>query len=184
LQEPPAERKLPLIKSQAMKKMAHTTPPPSTNKKPAKEKVDSYVLTEDQIDQLLSPLKRFGGKPSGADRVNLEGVRIAAAMGMTQAQIGALQGVTEGTFADWVRTRPEIELAWKEGKAHGINLVAGTLLRKALSGDVACIIFYLKTQAKWAEVADTPSAEELARQLREVLRQADAATTGDVNGPN
>jgi len=47
--------------------------------------------------------------------------------------------------------QPEISLRYKKGKAKAIGSVSKGLLQKAIAGDNAAAIFYLKTQAGWKE---------------------------------
>jgi hypothetical protein len=58
--------------------------------------------------------------------------------------IAAMLGITTRTLAKYF---PD-ELA--EGKFEAVAAVGGKLLAKALKGDTASMIFYLKTQGKWS----------------------------------
>lgn len=74
-------------------------------------------------------------------------VRLYAGLGTTQEQVAALIGISVDTLTKNKRTAE----AWRTGKTETIAKVAGTLVRKALSGDTVSAIFYLKTQGGWRE---------------------------------
>ena len=60
-------------------------------------------------------------------------------------------GVGKTTFYAMMEREPDISERYKRGEAKAIRDVAGGLLQKALSGDAASAIFYLKTQVGWRE---------------------------------
>ena len=66
-------------------------------------------------------------------------------------QIAAYFGVGKTTFYAMMEREPDISERYKRGKAKAIRDVASGLLKKALAGDTASAIFYLKTQAGWRE---------------------------------
>ena len=70
-------------------------------------------------------------------------IRLYAGLGLTQEQIAAIFGKSVETIVK--HCRDELDA----GKAETIAKVAGTLVNKALKGDTASAIFYLKTQAGW-----------------------------------
>lgn len=76
-------------------------------------------------------------------------VRTHSAVGTPQATISRLIGVSEPTlrkhYAD------EIAVAADEANA----AVAGKLYNKAIAGNVACMIFWMKTRGGWREVNRT-----------------------------
>ena len=72
-------------------------------------------------------------------------VRLYAGLGMTQEQIGAMLGKSVDSLDR--HCREDLDA----GKAEIIAKVAGSLVRKAMNGDTASAIFYLKTQARWKE---------------------------------
>ena len=81
-------------------------------------------------------------QPSEDDRKR---IRLYAGLGLTQEQIAAIFGKSVETIVK--HCRDELDA----GKAETIAKVAGTLVNKALKGDTASAIFYLKTQAGWRE---------------------------------
>jgi len=74
-------------------------------------------------------------------------IRLYAGLGSTQEQIAAMIGKCIETL----QKHPAVCDALDQGKAETIAKVAGSLVRKALNGDTASAIFYLKTQAGWKE---------------------------------
>lgn len=88
-----------------------------------------------------------GPKPWEATPEQLAKIRLYAGLGSTQEQIATMIGISVDTL---VRNEAAYA-AWEEGKAEIIAKVAGSLVKKALSGDTASAIFYLKTQAGWRE---------------------------------
>ncbi len=90
-----------------------------------------------------------GPKPWEPTPEEIAKVRLYAGLGSTQEHIAAMIGKSVDTL-----TRNEaICAALKEGKAETLAKVAGALVRKALSGDTASAIFYLKTQGGWKETS-------------------------------
>lgn len=90
-----------------------------------------------------------GPKPWEPDADQIEKIKLYAGLGSTQEQTARLIGICEDTLAK----QPIAKAAFEEGKAQTIAKVAGSLVRKALGGDTACAIFYLKTQAGWKETS-------------------------------
>lgn len=74
-------------------------------------------------------------------------IKLYAGLGSTQDQIATMIGKSIDTLTRNEAARKALD----EGKAETIAKVAGSLVRKALGGDTASAIFYLKTQAGWKE---------------------------------
>ena len=70
---------------------------------------------------------------------------------LSQEQIADYLGIAKSTFQAILDRDPVVFGHYKKGKSKAIASVAQGLLKKALSGDTASAIFYLKTQAGWAE---------------------------------
>jgi hypothetical protein len=66
-------------------------------------------------------------------------------------QIADYFGISRNTFAAIRERDPDVDERYKRGKARAIGAVAQSLIQKARAGNVACMIFYLKTQAGWRE---------------------------------
>lgn len=77
-----------------------------------------------------------------------------AGHGATLDQIATVLGISPRTLDHWLK-REDVQACYKRGKLRAIDQVAGKLYAKALAGDVASMIFYLKTQAGWREVKET-----------------------------
>ena len=77
----------------------------------------------------------------------LQKIRLYSGLGSTQDQIAVLIGKSWDTIAK----HENAVAAWGEGHAEMVAKVAGSLVKKALAGDTASAIFYLKTQGKWKE---------------------------------
>jgi hypothetical protein len=70
---------------------------------------------------------------------------------LSQEQIADYLGIAKSTFQAILDRDPVVFGHYKKGKSKAIASVAQGLLKKALNGDTASAIFYLKTQAGWAE---------------------------------
>lgn len=79
-------------------------------------------------------------------------VQSLAAVGVTQAQIAKLLGISVETFHKYYSDE------YDRAKVQAIGMVANTLFKRATEGkDLGAAIFYLKAQAGWRE---TPSPLE------------------------
>ena len=95
------------------------------------------------------PKKRRGTKKLTPE--DYERVRKLAALGLTQKEIGYLLDRS----ARWVRATlsgdERFAAAYTKGRAEGVAFATGQLREKIKQGNLAAIIFYLKTQARWSE---------------------------------
>ncbi|AUR95777.1 homeodomain-like protein, partial [Vibrio phage 1.213.O._10N.222.54.F10] len=66
-------------------------------------------------------------------------------------QIADYFGISKPTFYAIMERQPDVSLRYKRGKAKAIGKVSQGLIQKAMAGDNAAAIFYLKTQAGWKE---------------------------------
>lgn len=73
--------------------------------------------------------------------------------GMLDVDIAAKMGIAPGTLYEWKNRFPEMAEALKKGKEVVDIQVENALLKKALSGDVTAIIFWLKNRqpSKWRD---------------------------------
>lgn len=83
--------------------------------------------------------------------IDLEEVERLASSGLTQEQIAAALGIGQTTLYKRKRESADFEDAIKRGQAKGISAVANKLYEKAMSGDVASLIFFLKARGGWKE---------------------------------
>lgn len=78
---------------------------------------------------------------------HLEEIERLAGMGVTWDGIASVLDISEKTL----RRDDGCNRAYHKG-IHGANLaVAGTLYSMAMSGNPTCMIFWLKTRARWSE---------------------------------
>lgn len=83
--------------------------------------------------------------------IDLGEVERLASLGLTQEQIAAGLGISETTLRSRKKENADFADAIKRGQAKGIGSVANVLYEKAMSGDVASLIFYLKARGGWKE---------------------------------
>ena len=69
----------------------------------------------------------------------------SSGLGLPHESIGPLLGISDTTLRKWYTADLDI------GRASAHAQVAATLYDKAVGGDNACLIFYARTQLKWAE---------------------------------
>lgn len=90
----------------------------------------------------------------------------ALAQFLNMNQIASYLGICDETFKVIRKRQPAVDTAYKKGRSKAIELVAQTLLNKAIEGDNACMMFYLKTQAGWQETHKKEvSVEHSAKQV-------------------
>ena len=80
---------------------------------------------------------------------------------LTQQQMADYFGICKRTFANMIERDERILINYNKGRAKGIAKIATGLFQRAMSGDTASAIFYLKTQAGWREtqVIDNKSSD-------------------------
>lgn len=83
--------------------------------------------------------------------IDLTEVERLASLGLTQEQIAAALGICEKTLRNRKKENTDFTDAIKSGQAKGIGAVANVLYEKAMGGDVASLIFYLKARGGWKE---------------------------------
>ena len=75
----------------------------------------------------------------------LEGLKKTAGV---QQPVVEQMGLTRQTIADWKRNDPEFDAEVDQIKEVTLDIVETQLFKKIMSGDTACILFYLKTQGR------------------------------------
>lgn len=91
---------------------------------------------------------------------------------LTQQQIADYFGICKRTFANMIERDERILISYNKGRARGIAKIATGLFQRAMSGDTASAIFYLKTQAGWKEGGIKEVAEEKDTELTIVIKRA------------
>ena len=66
-------------------------------------------------------------------------------------QCADYMGIPRNTFFQILERQPEVSVLLKKGKSNAIRNIGGGLIAKAMRGDTASAMFYLKTQAGWKE---------------------------------
>lgn len=90
-------------------------------------------------------------KPRVLDNEEMAQVEAMASV-LTSEQIADYLGISRATFYEIMERQPDVAGRYKKGKARAIGSVAKSLYKKAIDGDTASMIFFLKTQAGWREV--------------------------------
>lgn len=125
----------------------------ATRKSPRKKKAPAKKATPE-------PAKSKGGRPrKGIGPDQIEEVRRLARV-LTREQIAAFFGMSAVTFYAICQRQPEVSDAYQKGRAEAVGDVGRSLLARALEGDTASAIFYLKTQAGWREQKDVRIVED------------------------
>ena len=92
-----------------------------------------------------------GGRPvkvlTETDVTKLE----ALACVLTKSQVADYFGMTEKTLRAVEERQPEVNTAYRKGKAMAIASVASSLYDQAMAGNFYAMKFYLQTQAGWSE---------------------------------
>lgn len=118
---------------------------------------------------------------------------------LTQEQLADFYGCTVTSLRTAFKNHPNLRKAYDRSRADAISKVAQNLVQKAMEGNVACMIFFLKAQAGWREVTKMEhesmggangTAETAAEARREVLgrlggiakRLQKETSTGGVDG--
>ena len=105
-------------------------------------------------------MAKAGRKPKTLDDEQRNQIEALAAY-LSQDMIADFFGISRPTLAAMIERDPDISLRYKRGKSKAIAKVGQGLVAKALSGDTASAIFYMKTQAGWKEttVVDNKSSD-------------------------
>ena len=70
---------------------------------------------------------------------------------LTKSQVADYFGMTEKTLRAVEERQPEVNTAYRKGKAMAIADVATSLYGQAMAGNFYAMKFYLQTQAGWSE---------------------------------
>lgn len=83
--------------------------------------------------------------------IDLAQVELFASRGLTREQIAAALGISYSTLNRRSKDLEDLEAAIKRGESRGIAKVANALFDKAVKGNTAAQIFFLKARAGWKE---------------------------------
>ena len=102
--------------------------------------------------------------------IDLEQVEELASRGLTMEQIAISLGIGESTLYAKQKKSAEIREAIKRGKQRGVATIANKLYEAAEGGNMAAMIFFLKTQGGWTEkqiieTKDTTDEKDVAKTL-------------------
>jgi len=83
--------------------------------------------------------------------------------GLTDLQIAEKLGISKNTFYIYVKKYSDFRDALKRGKAPVDQMVENALFKKALSGDITAMIFWLKNRRpdKWRDKKDVEHSGSL-----------------------
>ncbi len=109
--------------------------------------------------------------------IDLAEVERLASLGLTQEQIADALGISEDTLYARKRESKDFRDAIKRGQAKGVGSVANVLFEKAMGGDVASLIFYLKARGGWKETQRIETNETKGDSLKNVYAKMREAVT-------
>ncbi len=119
------------------------------------------------------------GRPSKTLTYEQEVQLEALASALSVQQIADYFGISRSLLFKIMADDPDIRARYDMGRAKAVEQVAAKLLEKAQKGDLAAIIFYLKTQAGWRETnrMEVSGPEGGPVQALDVSKLSDAALT-------
>ena len=101
---------------------------------------------------------------------NIEDIERLAGLGLNQEAISEFIGFSERTLRRRLNEDERVLAAYKKGRARGHEYAANCLRRAMAEGEVAAIIFYLKTQCGWSQESNDSSAfspDQFCEKIRE-----------------
>ena len=113
---------------------------------------------------MARPRKRITSK-------DIETIEKLAGLGLNQADIAEVLGFSGRTLRRRINEDERVLAAYKRGRAKGHEFAAKCLRNMMLSGEVAAVIFYLKTQCGWS-VEKSESSSVSAEQVCEKIKEA------------
>ncbi|MEA5424279.1 hypothetical protein [Synechococcus sp. CCY9202] len=146
-----------------------------------------------QLDALraTTPVsKGRGGRPRlTITPRDLHQIEQFAAIGLANAEIACLVGVSERTLYSWLH-KPMVIAALKKGRANGLAVAGKKLWDRVNAGDLSAIIWFEKTRGRRSDrvqVINEDEAVDITRQLRamtddQLRRIADGQSPVDVLG--
>lgn len=108
--------------------------------------------------------KHPGGRPPHVPTdATRQLVQLHSMVGTTQPVIAEILGISHDTLAR--HYRKELDLARDQANA----AVGGALYKKAIGGDTASMIFWLKTRARWRETVDIINSDGSLRPPQDAI---------------
>ncbi|WP_299074749.1 hypothetical protein [uncultured Paraglaciecola sp.] len=95
--------------------------------------------------------KRGVGKPSKAGNIDLGKIEVYASRGLTKPQIAACLDMSLSAYMSYQVDRPDMIEAYDRGRAKGVAMVAGKLMKNVDNMNQKAIEYYLSRVAKWSE---------------------------------
>lgn len=91
--------------------------------------------------------------------------------GLTNEQVAKNIGITHGTLCEWMARFPQIKEVLKENKEIADMIVESALFKKAKSGDMTAIIFYLTNRRSkhWQNTKYVKKEDEGEKKTNELL---------------
>ncbi len=125
--------------------------PESEKKKPGRIGKYDYWLTEEGLDCIEAWKRR----------------------GLTDKEVAANCGVSPKTFAEWSGRFPELRKRLKANKEIADMLVESALFKKATSGELGAIIFYLcnRCSKRWSNTKFQKKEDETADKTNQLLSE-------------
>ena len=98
--------------------------------------------------------KKITRKPAVLNKQDIEEVERLAAV-LTSEQVADYLCVSRRSFYNIMDRQPDVKEAYRKGRSKAAAAVGGGLLQRAIAGDTASAIFYLKTKCGWKETKTT-----------------------------
>lgn len=111
--------------------------------------------------------------------IDIAQVEQLASQGLSQQQIADSLGISERTLRNRKRESTEVAEAIKRGKAKGVAFVTNKLMQSIKKGNIAAMIFFLKTQGGWHEkqMLDVTTHDEMPEGLESIYAKLNQGMT-------
>lgn len=146
---------------------------PAKPRRPAKPKKPkkSEAPKAEQAETPKSATRTLDGR-------EITQVERMASQGLDLDTIAAILGTSERTLRRRLSDQPEAVAAYKKGRSRGEALATQKLHAQIKRGNIAAIIFFLKTRCGWRETKAEPTTaaaqtpQDYAKAVREAQSQA------------
>lgn len=100
-------------------------------------------------DLTITEKKNKGGRPRvELTDAQLEELKILAPI-CTMQEVADYFGIPLRTFEEIKARDEEVSAVYKKAKIQTKGIIGSSLIRRAIAGDTAAAIFYMKTQGRW-----------------------------------